>query len=91
MGLEHIGFVVGDDFDAFVEEHQDVLTGQQFQSPLSKPVYILFDDYTHVKFHRPSPGDVCRIEGRPISGFEHTEWEPKDELAGPYAVWWGRR
>jgi hypothetical protein len=87
MGLEHIGFVVGDDFDAFVEEHQDVLTGQQFQSPLSKPVYILFDDYTHVKFHRLSLGDVCRIEGRPISGFEHTEWKPKDELAGPYAVW----
>jgi len=87
MGLEHIGFVVGDAFDAFVETHRAVLTGQQFQGPLSTPVYILFDDYTHVKFHRMSLADVCRAEGRPIAGFEHVDWHPDDELAGPYAVW----
>jgi predicted metalloenzyme YecM len=87
MGLEHIGFVVGDAFDTLVETHQRVLTGQQFQGPLSTPVYILFDDYTHVKFHRMSLGDVCAAEGRPISGFQHVDWHPADELAGPYAVW----
>ena len=86
MGLEHIGFVVGDAFDTFVETHRRVLTGQQFQGPLSTPVYILFDDYTHVKFHRMSLADVCAAEGRPISGFEHVDWQPADELAGPYAV-----
>jgi predicted metalloenzyme YecM len=87
MGLEHIGFVVGVGFDAFVATHRRVLTGQQFQGPLNMPVYILFDDYTHVKFHRMSLADVCRAEGHPISGFEHVEWQPADELAGPYAVW----
>jgi predicted metalloenzyme YecM len=86
MGLEHVGFVVGDGFDAFVEQHEQVLTGQQFQSPISKPVYILFDDYTHVKFHRLSLTDVCEIEGGPIVGFEHADWQPDDELAGPYAI-----
>ena len=45
MGLEHLGVVVGDTFDAFVEAHKPVLTGQQFQGPNSTPdpVYILFE------------------------------------------------
>ena len=56
MGLEHLGVVVGDTFDSFVEEHKPVLTGQQFQGPNSTPdpVYILFEDFTHVKFYRLS-------------------------------------
>ena len=87
MGLEHLGFVVGDAFDTFVKTHQRVLTGQQFQGPLNTPVYILFDEYTHVKFHRISLADVCSAEGRPISGFQHVDWQPADEQAGPYAVW----
>jgi hypothetical protein len=40
-----------------------------------------------VKFNRMSLADVCRAEGRPISGFLHVDWQPPDELAGPYAVW----
>ena len=54
MGLEHLGVVVGDTFDAFVGAHKPVLTGQQFQGPNSTPdpVYILFEDFTHVKFYR---------------------------------------
>src|SRR3954454_9192417 len=56
MGLEHLGVVVGDTFDAFVAAHKPVLTGQQFQGPNSTPdpVYILFEDFTHVKFYRLS-------------------------------------
>jgi predicted metalloenzyme YecM len=48
MGLEHLGVVVGDTFDAFVGTHKPVLTGQQFQGPASTPdpVYILFEDFT---------------------------------------------
>jgi predicted metalloenzyme YecM len=87
MGLEHIGFVVGDGLDEFVETHKAVLTGQQFQSVISTPAYILFDDYSHVKFHRLSLGDVCRAEGLPLDGFVHADWQPEDETAGPYAVW----
>ena len=33
MGLEHLGVVVGDTFDAFVTAPKPVLTGQQFQGP----------------------------------------------------------
>jgi predicted metalloenzyme YecM len=47
MGLEHVGVVVGDTFDGFVDTHKPVLTGQQFQGPNSTPdpVYILFEDW----------------------------------------------
>ena len=41
---------------AFVTTHKPVLTGQQFQGPRSTPdpVYILFEDVTHVTFYRYS-------------------------------------
>jgi hypothetical protein len=47
MGLEHLGLVVGDTFDEFVETHKPVLTGQQFQGPRSTPdpVSILVEDF----------------------------------------------
>jgi len=58
MGLEHFGFVVGDDLERFSKRHRAVLTGQQFQSAANEPVYILFEDYTHVKFHRNTLRDA---------------------------------
>ncbi len=86
MGLEHIGFVIGDDLEDFSRRHRAVLTGQQFQGPENEPVYILFDDYTHVKFHPRSLREACEREGRSFDGFQHAEWHVEDELAGPYAV-----
>jgi predicted metalloenzyme YecM len=87
MGLEHIGFVVGDDVDDFSRRHRNVLTGQQFQSPICEPYYVLFPDYTHVKFYRWSLAEVCKREGNAIDGFRHaTDWQPVDELAGPYEL-----
>ncbi len=82
MGLEHLGIVVGDSFDAFVERHKPVLTGQQFQGPASTPdpVYILFEDFTHVKFYRLSlRASVELFEGRQFEdGFRHVEdWVPQ--------------
>ena len=82
MGLEHLGVVVGDTFDAFVEAHKPVLTGQQFQGPASNPdpVYILFEDFTHVKFYRRSlRASVELYEGRPFEdGFHHVDdWVPQ--------------
>jgi len=52
MGLEHLGVVIGDAFNGFVAARKPVLTGQQFQGPNSTPdpVYILFEDFTRVKF-----------------------------------------
>src|SRR6476620_12437852 len=58
MGLEHLGVVLGDEFDDFSRVHRAVLTGQQFQSLGVEPVYILFEDFTHVKFYRRSFFDV---------------------------------
>jgi predicted metalloenzyme YecM len=80
MGLEHLGVVVGDTFDAFVESHKPVLTGQQFQGPTSTPdpVYILFEDFTHVKFYRLSLRRSVEIDGAPVAGFQHVDdWVPQ--------------
>jgi predicted metalloenzyme YecM len=82
MGLEHLGVVVGEgDFDAFVEAHKPVLTGQQFQGPKSipDPVYILFEDFTHVKFYRLSLQASVEVHTGPFAdGFHHVEdWVPQ--------------
>ena len=81
MGLEHLGVVVGDTFDAFVEAHKPVLTGQQFQGPRSTPdpVYVLFEDFTHVKFYRRSlRASVEQDAGRFREGFHHVDdWVPQ--------------
>jgi len=81
MGLEHLGIVVGDTFDAFVDAHKPVLTGQQFQGPDSTPdpVYILFEDFTHVKFYRLSlQASIELFEGPFEDGFHHVDdWVPQ--------------
>ena len=82
MGLEHLGVVVGDGFETFVEGHKPVLTGQQFQGPNSTPdpVYILMEDFTHVKFYRRSLRESVEIDsGAPFDdGFHHVEdWAPQ--------------
>src|SRR5512141_2221420 len=76
MGLEHLGVVVGDTFDAFVDANKPVLTGQQFQGPNSTPdpVYILFEDFTHVKFYRRSLQASVELDaGRVFEGFHHVD------------------
>jgi predicted metalloenzyme YecM len=80
MGMEHLGVVVGDTFDAFVEAHKPVLTGQQFQGPNSTPdpVYILFEDFTHVKFYRLSLRASVELYGATFDGFHHVDdWVPQ--------------
>jgi predicted metalloenzyme YecM len=80
MGLEHLGVVVGDTFDAFIEAQKPVLTGQQFQGPSSNPdpVYILFEDFTHVKFYRDSLRVAVEMQGGRFDGFQHVEdWVPQ--------------
>jgi len=78
MGLEHLGVVVGEEFDDFSRRHRAALTGQQFQSPSVDPVYILFEDFTHVKFYRRSFFDVVEDEGARYEGFRHVaDWVPQ--------------
>jgi predicted metalloenzyme YecM len=81
MGLEHVGVVVGDTFDEFVAAHKPVLTGQQFQGPNSTPdpVYILMEDFTHVKFYRLSLQASVELDSGEFSaGFHHVEdWVPQ--------------
>ena len=78
MGLEHVGIVVGDDVEEFSRVHRRALTGQQFQSAVSEPYYVLFEDFTHVKFYRRSLRDVCELEGARFDGFHHVEgWVPQ--------------
>jgi predicted metalloenzyme YecM len=78
MGLEHLGVVVGDEFDDFSREHRAALTGQQFQSLRVDPVYILFEDFTNVKFYRRSFFDVVEDSGARFDGFKHVDdWVPQ--------------
>ena len=78
MGLEHLGVVIGDEVDAFSREHRAALTGQQFQSADNEPYYILFEDFTHVKFYRRSLLDACVLEGFTFDRFAHVDdWVPQ--------------
>jgi hypothetical protein len=78
MGLEHLGVVVGDELAEFSRVPRDVLTGQQFQSADVDPAYILFGDFTHVKFYRRSFFDVVEDEIGPFEGFVHVDdWVPQ--------------
>ena len=72
------GVVIGEEFDAFSREHRAVLTGQQFQSLDVEPVYVLFEDFTHVKFYRRSFFDVVEDEEGRFEGFSHVDdWVPQ--------------
>ena len=77
MGLEHLGVVVGEDVDAFSRVHRTALTGQQFQSPDVEPYYVLFEDFTHVKFYRRSLYDGALSQGAHFDGFSHVDWVPQ--------------
>ena len=58
--------------------HRAALTGQQFQSSLVDPVYVLFEDFTHVKFYRRSFFDVVEDEQGRFEGFVHVDdWVPQ--------------
>jgi predicted metalloenzyme YecM len=73
MGIEHLGFVIGAQYADFRRLHADVLTGQQDQGPLNRPLFVRFDDERSVKFHRLSLHDVVVAEGRSFDGFHHSE------------------
>jgi predicted metalloenzyme YecM len=78
MGVEHMGVVVGEEFDDFSQLHRGVLTGQQFQNADVDPVYVLMEDFTHVKFYRRSFFDVVEEEQGGFTGFSHVDnWVPQ--------------
>ena len=71
MGLEHIGFVVGDGLEDFGAKHRAAITGRQDQGPFCQPFFIRFPDKTNVKFYRHALRHVCELEGRRFDGFHH--------------------
>src|SRR3954462_6891751 len=78
MGLEHLGVVVGEEIDEFSRVHRPPLTGQPFQSRDIEPVYVLFEDFSHVKFYRRSFFDVVEDEEGRFEGFTHVDdWVPQ--------------
>jgi hypothetical protein len=77
LRLEHVGIVVGDAVDEFARVHRAALTGQQFQGEDIEPYYILFEDFTHVKFYRYSLRAVVEREGGSFDRFVHVDdWVP---------------
>ena len=78
MGMEHFGVVVGEEVDDFARTHRRALTGQQFQSADNEPYYVLFEDFTHVKFHRRSLRAVIELQGGTFDGIHHVDgWVPQ--------------
>ena len=78
MGMEHFGVVVGEEVDAFSRQHRAALTGQQFQNRWNEPYYILFEDFTHVKFHRHPLREVVELQGGTFDGIRHVDgWVPQ--------------
>lgn len=78
MGMEHFGVVVGDEAEEFSRRHRGALTGQQFQNRWNEPYYILFEDFTHVKFHQRPLRAVVELQGGTFDGIHHVEdWEPQ--------------
>lgn len=78
MGMEHVGVVVGEEVDAFSRRHREVLTGQQFQNQWNEPYYVLFEDFTHVKFHRRPLRAVIELQGGTFDGYQHVDgWVPQ--------------
>ena len=73
MGLDHLGVVVGEEIDDFSRVHRDALTGPQFQSSDVEPIYVLFEDFTRVKFCRRSFFDIVEDEGGRFEGFSHVD------------------
>lgn len=71
LGLEHLGFGVGSDHEAFRERHADVICGQQDQGPFDQPLFISLDAGRMDKFHQRSPHEVTELEGRRFDGFYH--------------------
>jgi catechol 2,3-dioxygenase-like lactoylglutathione lyase family enzyme len=77
-GRLDLGVVIGEEIDDFSRVHRAVLTGQQFQSPDVEPYYILFEDFTHVKFYRRSLYDGAILQGARFDGFSHVDdWVPQ--------------
>lgn len=84
MGLEHVGFVLDDEFAGFYQQHRAALTGQQYHSEVCEPYVVRFEDYTHAKFYRYSMQEVCKREGQQLEGIVHTDWVASNPDAGPY-------
>ena len=74
MGLEHLGVVIGEEFDDFSRLLRAALTGQQFQSLDVDSVYVLFEDFTHVTFYRRSLLRRRRGRGRALRRFHARLW-----------------
>jgi len=63
--------------DEFARTHRAALIGQQLQGGGNEAYYILFEDFTHVKFYRYSLGGVAEREGGSFDRFVHVDdWVP---------------
>jgi predicted metalloenzyme YecM len=71
LGLEHLGFVVGPNLEAFRERHAHVISGQQDQGPYDQPLFISLGAGRLVKFHQRSLRQVAELEGHRFDSIRH--------------------
>lgn len=71
MGLEHVGVVVGDDYETSGNHYRGVPRDRQDQGPVDQPLYFTVDDGRTVEFHRHILTGVAVKEGRSFDRFRH--------------------
>lgn len=69
LGLEHLGIVIGEEFETFCQQHAAALTDRQDQGPYCQPRLVTFENERTVKFYRHSLRTVVELEGRRFDGF----------------------
>lgn len=74
MGLEHVGFVIGETFDAFCEKYKDKFSTIQDHGKYCQPHFVIFKSGYAVKFYRDGLKEVVTMEGRTFDGFYHDKW-----------------
>lgn len=63
LGLEHVGFVVGDDLEPFAQRHAEAVTARQDQGPWCHPACVVLSDGRRAKFYERSLRAVVEAEG----------------------------
>ena len=78
FGIKHFGVVLGQEAEDFSRRHREALAGKQVQNRWNEPYYILFEDFTHVKFHQLPLRKVIELQGGRFDGIHHVEgWVPQ--------------
>ena len=62
-GLEHAAFYMETGFDAFTQQHANLITGYKDRRPYCEPAFIQFDNGTVARFYNMTLRDLVEKQG----------------------------